>query len=248
MSDTSQIIGSAMRTEAEVLRVISQNIANMQTVAYRRQVPVTHVQFDQLVNASASAQAQAAQLQSVQLPQFDVAIDQKTATLKSTGEPSNVALDGPGFFVVQTEQGPALTRRGDFHVAPDGTLVSSSGDVVLGEKGALQIGSGALTISSDGVVSVNDSVIDQLRIANVANNVRLASLGDGTYRVDPQQLEEASSRPSVRQGFLETSNVVPVNEMIQLMETVRRFEAEQKFARAYDGMLNQAISELGKIS
>jgi flagellar basal-body rod protein FlgG len=230
-----------MRTETEVLRVISQNIANAQTVAYRRQVPVNHVQFDQLLETTANAQ--------LQLPksQFTVAVDMQQSTLKSTGDPLNVALDGAGFFMVQTAHGPALTRRGDFHLTGDGTLVSFGGDAVLGQKGVIQIGSGKPAISVDGSVSIGGAVVDQLRVVNVSDKAHIESLGDGTYRASMSDIEERDIRPSVRQGFLEGSNVAPVNEMIQLMETVRRFETEQKFARAYDGMLEKAISELGKI-
>jgi len=140
-----------------------------------------------------------------------------------------------------------FTRRGDLHVAADGTLVSFLGAPVLGEKGPIQISSSNPSIAADGTISVNGDVIDRLRVINVAKDANLESLGDGTFRTAIAALEEQTGRASVRQGFLEGSNVAPVNEMIQMMETLRRFEAEQRFARAYDGMLDKAISELGKI-
>ena len=239
MNDTISMIGGAMRAEADALRVVSQNIANSETVGYRRQVPIAHAQFDALVKDAADSLTPT-------LAQSQVGVDFKTATLKSTGEPLNLALDGPGFFVLDTEQGPLYTRRGDFHLAPDGTIVSSSGQALMGEKGAMQIGSGMPTISTDGVVSVNGNPIDQLRIVNIVDSSRIESLGDGTYRADTSVVQDGE-RPLVRQGYLESSNVVPVNEMVQLMEIVRRFETEQKFALAYNGMLDKAISEIGKI-
>jgi len=243
MSDVLHAIGQAMRSEAEALRVVSQNIANAGTVAYRRQVPVMRAEFDALINQSAPGSALNALV-----PQMNVAFDQTIGTLKNTGMPTNVALEGEGFFVLQSSHGPLLTRRGDFQVGPDGVLVSADGDPVLGEHGAIQIGDGAkLKIAADGTVSIDDVAIDRLRVAVASDLRQLTSLGAGRYRLDSDHWQEGDSRSAIRQGFLETSNVAPVNEMIQMMEIVRRFESEQKFARAYDEMIGKAISELGKI-
>jgi flagellar basal-body rod protein FlgF len=240
MSDTIQIISNAMHADVDNLRVVSQNIANTETTAYRRQLTVSHLQFEQLLGAANG------QLPSAAATQMQVAFDLQPGTLKSTTEPLHVALDGPGFFVLQSDQGPVLTRRGDFHIGADGTLVSATGNPVLGAKGTIQLGSAAPAIGADGAIKVDGDLVDQLRVANVTDTSRLVSLGDGNYRIDPAYLEEGDSHGAVRQGFLESSNVTPVNEMVQLMETLRRFEAGQKFVHAYDGMLDKAISELGK--
>jgi flagellar basal-body rod protein FlgG len=242
MSDTIQIVSAAMHSDVENLRVISQNIANAETTAYRRQVAVNHLQFEQMLDGVNG------QPPSLAAMQTQIAFDLQPGTLKSTAESLNVALDGPGFFVLQSNQGTVLTRRGDFHIATDGALVASNGSPVLGAKGTIQLGSGTPVIGADGSIKVGSDLVDQLRVVNVIDASRLVSLGDGTYRVDSSDVQEGDSHGAVRQGFLEASNVTPVNEMVQLMETVRRFEAEQKFVHAYDGMLDRAISELGKTS
>lgn len=241
MNDTIQIIGAAMRNEAESLRVISQNIANAETVAYKRQVATTRTDFDAMLAAQSGVMPE------MTATRMRVEHDLKPATLKSTGEPWNVGLDGPGFFLLEASGGPLLTRRGDFHVSADGTLVSSSGAPVLGEKGVIQVGTGKPVIDHDGSITINGDFVDRLRVARVAAESELESVGASLFRAKVETLEEGTERPAVRQGFLEGSNVVPMNEMIQLMETVRRFEAEQKYARAFDGMLDKAISEIGKI-
>lgn len=241
MSNVLEVIGAAMRAEAETLRVISQNVANAQTPAYRRQIPIARTQFEDMVNATP---AELRQLTPVSL---DVAVDMQPATLKGTGEPLNLALDGSGFFVLQSSRGETLTRRGDFHVDDEGALVSSGGARILGDKGPIHVGIGVVTVSPSGDVAVNDQLIDRIRVVNVLDSTRLTAIGDGSYVAALQDVVEGDLRPAVRQGFLETSNVVPMHEVVQLMETLRRFEAEQKFARAYDGMLDSAISELGKV-
>ena len=246
MSNTMQIIAAAMQADADTLRVVSQNIANAETTAYRRQVPVSHLQFDQALGV---VQSRVAAL-SVEPPAptgLQVAFDMRPASLKSTGEPLNLALDGRGFFVLQSSDGMFLTRRGDLRVGADGTLLGASGAPILGDRGPIQIGTESPTIAADGSVSVNGELIDRLRVVDVSDPSLLSSIGDGVYRVDASNVVEGTQPASVRQGFLESSNVAPVGELMQLMETVRRFEAEQKFVRAYDGMLDKAISELGKV-
>jgi flagellar basal-body rod protein FlgF len=236
-----QIVGAAMQADADTLRVISNNIANTSTTAYRRQVAIAHTQFEQTLNATTESQS---------LPSagpLQVGIDLSPSTLKSTAEPLNVALEGAGFFVLQSGNDVLLTRRGDFRLSQDGTLTSSSGKAVLGTKGLIQVGDAKPTIAADGSVTVNGSVIDQLRVVDISDKSQLIPVDESAYKIDLTQIEESESHSAVRQGFLETSNVSPVNELVQLMETMRRFEMEQKFVHAYDGMLEKALGELGKV-
>jgi flagellar basal-body rod protein FlgF len=230
-----------MQTEVESLRVASQNIANAQTTAYRRQMLVTHLQFDRLLGEASVTAPNAGVMQT------QIAVDLQPSTMKSTGEPLDIAMAGPGFMTLQSDAGTLLTRRGDLHLSSDGILVSSTGIPVLGNKGTIQIGAGTAAIGTDGSIKVDGNVIDQLRVVDVSDTTKLVPLGDGSYNADAADVQQTDSDPGIRQGFLETSNVVPVNEMVQLMETVRRFESEQKFALAYDGMLTNAISVLGKV-
>lgn len=230
-----------MRADAETLRVISQNIANSDTIAYRRQIAVTRTGFDAILAGANES------LQQLSAARVDVAHDFKPGTLKSTADPLHLALDGPGFFMLQSPQGPVLTRRGDFRLDADGTLVAATGDPVLGVNGPIHLGTAAAQIATDGSVRVDANVIDQIRIVQVNDSPHLVAVGDGTFTADPGFINEGDVGATVRQGFLETSNVAAVTEMVRLMETVRHFEAEQRFARAYDGLLDQAIRELGKV-
>ncbi len=130
-----------------------------------------------------------------------------------------------------------LTRRGDFRIDSQGNLATVSGDAVLGTNGPIRIGSARPTIEADGAVRVEGSVVDRLRLVEVADEKALQSAGNGLYRLaeGAEPLDTRSSQ--VRQWFLETSNVQSVDEMIALMETMRRFEAAQRFIRGYDTMV-----------
>jgi len=236
MSDAIGALAEAMRNDSETLRVIGQNVSNVDTVAYRREIAVQRMSFDQ---AADEARAE------LITPQFDTVIDQRPGTLKSSSNVLHLALEGPGFFVVETPNGgEALTRRGDFRLDSEGKLVTQQGQAVLGDNGPVLL-TGSPQIAPDGAVRVDGEVVAQLRVAQVAPDSQLTPLGGDLFL--GAQLAQADSAARVRQGFLETSNVESVQEMVRLMETMRHFEGVQHFVRGYDDMMSKAISELGKV-
>ncbi len=240
MSGTLEKIAAAMHADADAVRTIGINIANADSVAYRRQIPIARMNFAEL----ATAPANAAHADSVRT---ELAIDQHVGELKSTGEPLHLAIEGEGFFVVSTASGEALTRRGDFKLDAEGMLVNASGQTVLGESGPIRTGGGALVVDPDGTVHSGAQTLDKLRVVQLPGNASLVANGDGTYAVAGNLQPTDISAARVRQGFLESSNVQPVTEMLQLMETLRSFETAQRFARGYDDMLDKAITQLGKV-
>jgi flagellar basal-body rod protein FlgG len=277
MSDTVSLIAATMRADADALRTVAQNIANAESVAYRRRVPVAHASFEALaamapanlvanapantaVNALADAAADAPANAVVNTPanaaktlanavaiESQTIVDMQPGTLRQTGQPLHVAIEGAGFLVISTPQGDALTRGGDLRVAADGALTTAAGHPVFGEQGPLVIGDGTPTIDADGTVRVNGASAGRLRIVEASDPARLEALGDGAFAAPAgvELVETGAAR--VRQGFLETSNVSAVGEMIRMMEVMRHFEAAQRLARTHDDMLGKAISQLGRV-
>jgi flagellar basal-body rod protein FlgF len=244
MSEVLQMISGAMQADVAALRAISQNIANAEVPAYRRQVPVMAreaIGFEQLLTTATSGAAPAAD-------RWDaVATDQTPGILKSTGEALHVAIEGDGYFTLQSSQGTLLTRRGDFHVSGDGVLTAASGDPVLGRNGPIVIGTATPSIASDGTVSIGGEVRDQLGVVTVPDSRQLHYLGDALYAL-PEGAGTPLDEPAVRQGFLEAGNVTPVQEMVRMMETLRHFESAQRFLLGYDQLQQRAISELGEMN
>jgi flagellar basal-body rod protein FlgF len=236
MSEVLQHLAGAMQADAAALRTISQNLANASVPAYRRQIALT-AGFAELLPA-------AAQLQPLPPARDAVAIDRTAGTLKSTGEPWHLAIEGEGYFVVQSAQGVRLTRRGDFQVSADGLLATASGEPVLGSRGPIEVGTAAPTVLGDATVRIGDTVIDQLQVVQVAD-AALQYAGNAMYA--PLDAELVSlEQPSVRQGFLEAGNVTPVQEIVQMMETMRHFETAQRLLLGYEELQQRAISELGR--
>jgi flagellar basal-body rod protein FlgF len=235
MNEIMGIIRSAMQSDAEAVRVIGQNIANTEVTAYQRQIPLSDASFPEALAASAEL---------TKAPR--VAYDSQPGTLRSTGEPLHLALQGAGFFTVDSAEGLRVTRRGDLRVSADGFLTAATGDLLLGTSGPIHVGAAVPAIDSAGTVRVANQIVDQLRLVLVEHPEQMRYLGDGMFDAPANEIVDGSTA-TVRQGYLETSNVTPVGEMVQLMEAVRHFEAGQRLARGYDEMVGNAITELGKV-
>lgn len=244
MSDIMSIVATTMRADSDSLRLTGQNISNADNVAYRRQFQVARPDFAAVESATSSAPSSTA-FQS-RTPRLEVDVDTRPSTFKSTGEPLNVAIQGDAYFVVSTAQGDMLMRRGDFHLDPDGVLTAFSGDPVLGMEGTIRISGGTPQIDTGGTIRVANEVVGHLRLDELAPGTTLEPTGDGLFTTRGGSTT-SSITAQIHQGFLETGNVSAVNEMVRMLQTMRHFEASQRFARTYDEMLDKAISDLGKI-
>ena len=238
MTDAIALLGDSLRADAEALRVTSQNVANLQTPGYRREVSVLESAFESAARKAASAD--------LLTPTMRVANDFRTGSLQQTDGPWNVALQGEGYFVLSTPSGERVTRRGDFMLDATGKLVAHDGFAVLGDGGEISPPSGVPTIDADGTIHVNGQVIDRLRRVTV-DPTALVSGGDSNFAPASSSSLTEGSANTVKQGFLETSNVTPTDELLRLMETMRHFEMTQHFVRGANDMIENAITTLGKI-
>lgn len=183
-------------------------------------------------------------------------------SLKSTGGKLDVAIDGPGFFEVSTPNGVRLTRAGNFTIDGQGQLVTKEGYPVLLEaaEGADGLasddaqgrvatfkGDASITISDAGEVFDGENKIGKLSVVNVARNEALQKVGQNffTYRDGINPEVSANKNPSLKQGFLETSNVNIINEMTDMIMAQRVFEGTQKAISTYDSMSDKLINQVG---
>ena len=117
---------------------------------------------------------------------------------------------------------------------------------MLGTGGPIYVGTAIPAIDSDGTVRVGPDVVDQLQLMYFGDEAKLRYLGESLYADAGDAAATDNGYAAIRQGFLEGSNVTPVTEMVQLMETMRHFETAQRLVRGYDQMMEKAISELGR--
>jgi flagellar basal-body rod protein FlgF/flagellar basal-body rod protein FlgG len=168
--------------------------------------------------------------------------DFSQGSLQQTGNPLDLALEGPGFFAVQAPTGVQYTRNGNFHLTRDGSLVTAQGFPVLGNNGPVTLPSGNAEISPAGVISVNGDVAGQLQLTDFDASVPLTSLGDAYYSA-PAAAATPASQLSVNQGSLESSNVNPVESAVSLIEIQRNAEMMQRALTTFHNDFNRIAAE-----
>lgn len=182
-------------------------------------------------------------------------------SLKSTGGQLDVAIEGNGFFEINTPDGVRLTRAGNFSIDGNGQLVNKDGHPVLmqlpeGEDSAnFPIEQRIVKFSGTKVGALNDlgEIMDgdqklgQLSVVNVKNQESLHKIGNNNFTFKPNmtpQIENVKT-PSLKQGFLETSNVNVIQEMTDMIMAQRIFEGTQKAISTFDSMADKLINQVG---
>jgi flagellar basal-body rod protein FlgF len=228
-----------MLNDAERLRIVSNNLANVGTVGFKRQLAVSPSFDQQLVQSGGipSSGHTAAVLTAY--------TDRSAGTLTHTGNPLDLAIEGDAYFAIDTGLQEAYTRQGTLRLDADGQLVTSHGQKVVMTEGDVRLTSPAPTIDARGNIRDNGTVVGQLKIVTVNNPQTLLDTGNGLYTATDSTVAVPAETARVRQGYTEAANVVTMNEMIKMIETVRHFEASQKMLQGYDSMLDKAITDLG---
>ena len=165
--------------------------------------------------------------------------DVTQGTLRYTGNDMDVALEGEGFFVVQTAVGERYYRGGQFQINKNGELASFNGDPILGEDGPIKMPEGQMAIDKKGVVRVGTKVVGTLRVENLRAGEVPIKTGD-LYWVAPRSALPAHNM-RVHQGSVEQSNVNPSTEMVNMIKVIRGYEQMQKAIQAMDEMTGQII-------
>jgi flagellar basal-body rod protein FlgF len=220
------------------LDVISNNLANASTPGFK----ADQIQFESVLagvkNPSASDPA---------LSNERFSTDFSSGPLQKSDNVLDVALDGDGFFTVNTPDGPAYTRQGNFHRGAGGKLVTVDGYEVQGTGGPISVAGGRIQISNGGVVTVDGVASGTLAQVDFPKPYALTKSAGGLFRPSDPQVAPGPSNSQVKQGFLESSNVKVVVEMARMIETSRYFESCAKAVRSYDDMAAKAANDLGKV-
>lgn len=234
--NTLEIAAVGLRQDLDRLKLTAQNVANISTPGYKRQIAV-QVPF-------ADTMAQAAEL--------SFSTDMRTGKVNMTGQPLDLALPEGRLLLVETaDAGQALTRQGALQLDAQGDLRTASGLRVLGQRGPINLRSeqrAALEIDAQGQLKNQGQVLDALRLIAVKPGLALQVLGDGLYAADPKQWEPELATAGVRSGHLEQSNVMSSQEMVNLMAATRHAETMVRLFQAADDMQATAIRRFGENS
>jgi flagellar basal-body rod protein FlgF/flagellar basal-body rod protein FlgG len=230
---------AALMARTDALDVIANNLANTSTPGYRAQ----HNIFRSLL---ASASGHAGSQLNAAVNDFGILggsqLDTSQGNLDHTGNDLDFAVQGPGYFIVQTPHGEVFTRNGNFQVSAQGQLMTSEGDPVMGEQGIIRIVGGPVSVSPDGTISVNGAVAGKMKLVEFSAGTAIESVGK-TYYSAPRNEAVAATKSTIAQGSLESSNVNPVSSAVELVGVQRYAEMMQRALKMFDSEMNKTATE-----
>jgi flagellar basal-body rod protein FlgF len=226
----------AMDQKIMQLQHVTHNLANASTPGFKAE----HLFILNAPQQESNAGNSGANLKTI-IVDFERGISQRT------DNPLDLYLQGEGFFVVQTKDGQAYTRKGDFTVNSLKQLVTQAGDPVIGEGGPITLQNGKIHITGNGSVFVDESQVGQLKIADFGDRKKLRNVGGGLYVDDGIAGVKKVDRPDIASGSIELSNVNVVDEMAQMIEIHRSFEAYQKIIQMLSDQDKLSVSRVGRV-
>ena len=214
-------LSTALIARTQALDTIANNLANSSTTGYLAERNV----FSSVLAASGTALTSPL---NVAINNYGVLgetkLDTTQGALQKTGNDLDLAIQGGGFFEVQTKNGPVYTRNGAFQVSSKGLLITPAGDPVVGDKGVITMLPGPVSISADGTISSNGAVTGKLKLVDFPAGISLNSAG-GTYYVNP------------------------VSGMVELISAQRSDEMMQRALSMFNSEIDKtATQDLPKIS
>jgi len=234
--------------------VISSNLANVNTTAYKRDTAIFEslkmMRIHRIDDPYPAAPDQSIDprpfigLMGTGVRLDEIYTDFSQGPIETTSNPLDLALHGDGFFEVITPTGPRYTRDGSFSLSSEGYLVTKEGYRVMGENGPVLLPRNAnITINEGGEIFSDGQRLDRLRIVSFEDNHQLIKVGENLYMCDesPQPAEVR-----VIQGALEGANSNSITEMVNLINAFRAYEASQKIVTIHDNSLDRAVNDIAR--
>jgi len=233
MDSSIEATAAAMEALSEQYRSIAHNLANVSTAGYKRRIT-------EFAEALRQASGLVEPGQSGEVPRVvgQMLIDYTQGGLEQTGRSLDLALQGKGFFVVETENGPLYTRSGVFRLNAQNQLVDLSGRLVAGQAGPIVVPPDAsvagIEVSLSGNVRADGKDIGQLKIVEFEDPSVLEPVGGSCFQAPEQVAPAPAQNTEVYQGFKESSNVNVVEELVGLIGVTRLYEANIKSIKTQD--------------
>jgi flagellar basal-body rod protein FlgF len=222
--------------------IVANNIANMNTNGFKGE----RVMFvEHLVKSPGGQKLLGGKLSFVR--DISTMLDFSEGPVERTGNPLDLAINGNGYFVVQTEDGERYTRNGRFKLDDGGQLVNQNGEPLLSSGNQpffLGPEDTEVTISRDGTVATNNGDLGRIKLVDFENPQQLKRSAGGLFSTDeaPRDVES----PEIAQGMLEGSNVQPIFEMTKMIEIHRQYDSVRNFIEREDERMRNMVREMGR--
>jgi flagellar basal-body rod protein FlgG len=238
---------SGMLTQQQRYDALATDLANVSTNGYRRQVTATRavdrVLQQQMANAPDNLLASKGRF----LPKLLQAIstvDEAPGAIRATGNLTDFALRGPGYFCIQTPYGEVYTRDGSFTLNAQHQLVTENGDLVLGERGPVTVNGAEWEVTPKGEILVDGTLTDKFKLVDLPNLQGAQRVGRNLWAA-PETRPAASTE--IAQRHLEGANVNALSTMAELIANTRLYEANQRSLQAQDSTLERAVNDIGRV-
>ena len=248
------ILSGAIAQERQ-MQAFAHNIANVNTTGFKQENALfkSYVTRQMHVAPRAGSETLASQMWTPGSPVAErVFVSPNGAKIvfdagrfRPTGNPYDLAIQGPGFFELKTPQGLRYTRDGVFHLDAKRKLVNEKGYPVMGQSGELKLPDGEVLIDGQGVIKVNNNPIGKLKILEFPETAMPLKVDEGVFGGSEGKV---AKEPSVLSGALEDSNVNPLGEMVKMIQGMRSYESAQKVIQSFDRMTEMAVNDLGRVT
>ncbi len=241
MDSSIEATASSLEALSHQYQVIAHNLANANTAGYKRRIN----KFVQVLQEAGETTDSIAQILQSEISS-ELLIDHTQGALTQTDRSLDLALNGKGFFVVETPEGPLYTRTGAFRINDQGQLVDTSGRLVASQGGAIVLPANTSTqdlhVSLDGLISARRQEIGKLRLVQFAEGSIPLPVGGNCYLAPEGVAPTPAENTKVLQGFKEASNVNVVEELVGLITVTRLYEANIKVISSLDDRLTQILN------
>ncbi len=241
MSISMKELGARAVLQELRLDVISNNLANVNTTGFKEDTVAFRIPSQGVVGTTRERWIWDP------YKTAETTIQLSQGQLRETGGPLDLALHGDGFFCVQGEFGEEYTRRGDFKVNAEGVLVTAGGLPVLGRRGEIRLRGGDVQVDDRGNIIAGGVPVDAIKIVDVEDPAMLSKSGDAMYRLHEDEKPVEADNVTVRQGFLESSNVQPIKAMTDMIDVLRTYESYNKILQVLNETTQKSINEVGRL-
>ncbi|NOX18810.1 MAG: flagellar hook basal-body protein [Chlorobi bacterium] len=227
--------GRMMNAKMRNLEIVANNLANLNTTGFKRELPFSEV------------------ISRVQNKPMTQITDFSDGSFTQTGNTFDLAISGDGFFVLDSDDGPVLTRNGKFFLTENGEIVNDKGYRVRTEGGDLNLygfifdKNHKLEITKEGEIKVGDELIDRLMIGKIDDQKEMKRIDGATFAFPNGGYSAAQGDEyEIHQGYLEGSNTNAIVEMQEMIKLNREYESAQKVIKSLDERMARA-KEIGTV-
>jgi flagellar basal-body rod protein FlgF len=233
MENLQTIVTAATSRQEKRFNLIAHNLSNSQTAGFKKDV----MSFKKILSG-AEEMSGGSEVTGISFQQ---------GMIQKTGNPLDVAIEGNGFFKVQTPGGSRYTRAGNFTLSRDRVLVNADGFPVMGRRGEVVLNGKNFAVDGDGSIKVDGNEVDKIALVQFSSPELLRKEGRALFTLDLPQEEIEEGVGQVFQGALESSNVNPLEEMVRLVDSLRVYESCMKAIQTDDQLNSRAANELGRV-